>query len=96
MVPLGIPHSEFLSWSEDDQDKALAFQRAQLEICSTCGTREAEWEADRFAYVGEAVRCPGCEVLEMERDNVPENAKGVHLRLKKNLPDDLMEEEEDW
>lgn len=37
MVPLGIPHSEFLSWSEDDQDKALAWQAEQADQCPSCG-----------------------------------------------------------
>lgn len=86
-MPLGIPHSAFLSWSEDDQDAALAFMRAKTELCS-CGTRAAEWEADRFAYTGTIWRCPGCELLELERQNIPENAKGMHVGLERNLHQD--------
>lgn len=74
-VPLGIPHSKFLSWSPDDQDKALAYQRAKLEICNECGTREKEWEEDRDAYVADTRRCPGCERLETERDYVRQVAE---------------------
>jgi hypothetical protein len=31
-------------------------------------------------------QCPGCEILEQERDNVREGTKGVHFRL---LPREL-------
>lgn len=79
-MPLGIPHSVFLTWDEVDQDKALAYQREQATVC-VCGTRQAEWEADRFAYVAESRQCPGCELLEMERENVPDKAKGVRSFL---------------
>lgn len=82
-VPLGIPHSEFLSWSEEDQDKALAYQRAMRELCS-CGTREAEWEEDKFAYVSDHRQCPGCELIEMEKDNLPDGGKGYHIFLTRN------------
>lgn len=80
-MPLGIPHSAFLSWEEADQDKALAYRREQSTVCTGCGTRQAEWDADRFAYVGESHQCAGCEVLEQERENVPDKAKGVRVFL---------------
>lgn len=38
----------------------------------------------RFAFVGDTYRCPGCEVLEQERDNVPREAKGIHVYLTPN------------
>lgn len=76
-----MAHSVFLGWSDLDQDKALAYQRFADETCAGCGTRDDEWEADRFAFVGDQVRCAGCEVLEQERENIPEAAKGVHVRL---------------
>lgn len=79
VVPLGIPHSEFLAWDEDDQDKALAFRRAEREICSGCGTRRVEWEEDRFAYVGATHRCPGCEIIEQERRNLGEDQDGMKV-----------------
>lgn len=71
-MPLGLPHSRFLAWSEDDQAKALAYVRREREKCSRCGTRKAEWEKDRFAFVGNIEVCPGCEVLEQESGNIPE------------------------
>lgn len=80
-MPAGIPHSVFLSWDEDDQDKALAYRREQATVCTGCGTRRAEWEADRFAYVAQSHQCPGCEVLSQEQDNVPPKARGVHSYL---------------
>ena len=79
-VPLGLPHSEFLSWSDEDQDKALAFLRVRAETCA-CGTRREEWDNDRFAFVAESYTCPGCEVLEMEHDNIDKDRKGVKTYL---------------
>lgn len=80
-MPLGIPHSRFLSWDPDDQDKALAWRRYQSELCTGCGTHPDEWDENPDAYFGDFYTCPGCERLEAERDNVPEGAKGVHYRL---------------
>lgn len=75
----------FLQWSEADQDKALQFHREQnrysAEHCPDCGAEHARWEKDRFAYVAVQDQCPGCEVLEMERENTPDEAKGVKYRL---------------
>lgn len=59
----------------------------KAKVCQQCGTREEEWEEDRYAYISDMKRCPGCELLEMERDNVPtDNAKGVKVFLLKNFP----------
>lgn len=55
--------------------------RRQRQTCPDCGTRAGEWEADRLAYEGDAVRCRGCELLEQERDEIPREAKGVKVRL---------------
>ena len=80
--PNGIPHSRFLGWSEDDQDKALAWQRHVALACAGCGTREAEWEADPLAWMGDIVHCPGCAALEQERENIPpESPRGLRVRL---------------
>jgi hypothetical protein len=78
---LGIPHSRFLSWAEDDQDKALAYLRDRATVCGGCGTRAKEWDGDPFAFVAQATTCLGCEVIERERDNVHEQAKGVRIFL---------------
>ena len=79
-MPRGIPHSVFLGrvvrpgvdpqWTDEDQDKALAFEQEKARCCSGCGTRPEEWDpergGDRFAYVGARRYCPGCEVLHQE------------------------------
>jgi hypothetical protein len=79
-VPLGIPWSKFLEWDPVDQDLALDWVDAQREVC-VCGTRQAEWDADPMAYVGNIDQCPGCELIELERQNVPEGAKGIKVGL---------------
>ena len=81
VVPLGIPHSEFLAWADSDQDKALAWVAEQKKVCSGCGTRKTEWKRDKFAYVGQYEICPGCELIEMEKKNVPEDSMGVKVHL---------------
>lgn len=80
-VPLGIPHSRFLAWDEDDQDKALAYQAEMRTVCPSCGTREADWERDPDAYVGDLRFCEGCARQERELENKPDDAKGLHPRL---------------
>lgn len=84
----------FLSWSEDDQDKALAWLADEAAHCGTCRTRADEWDpargGDRYAYVVEPRRCAGCEALgqarrELQRDNEHEDQLlGVHLALVPN------------
>jgi hypothetical protein len=73
-VPKALPHSRFLAWPDDDQDKALAYERAMRSVCARCGTRPAEWEADSFAYVGQSYACPGCEIRVQEQQNLPDGA----------------------
>lgn len=85
-MPHGIPHSVFLSWDDDDQAKALAWERERSKVCSICGSRLEEWDescgGDRHAYVSESVRCPGCELLDIHREHLdPEESKGVRITL---------------
>ncbi len=68
----GIPHSRFLSWPEDDQDKAVAYARYKAESCPQCGTRDSEWDpaegGDRFAYRAVEHICAGCQTRgDLER-----------------------------
>lgn len=84
-VPLGIPHSRFLSWLPDDQDKALAYQRHVNETCTGCGTRRDEWERDPDAFIADVTICPGCERIEQENENGPAKKKGAKVGL---LPKD--------
>lgn len=79
-VPLGIPHSTFLAWPDDDQDKALLFKREQADYCQ-CGVQRSALAEDPSQFAAVWEQCPGCELLEMERDNVPEGMKGVTFRL---------------
>lgn len=59
----------------------MAWVRSRQTICS-CGTRMEDWKHDRFAYVGQQRQCPGCEVLEQEKENVPEQHRGhTHVYL---------------
>jgi hypothetical protein len=97
-APQGIPHSEFLSWSADDQDKALAWLADQSNRCPDCRTRPEEWDpaqgGSRTAYVADVTRCLGCEVLGQARrdlNQMPEEHLGVHLAL---TPNDDSDEQE--
>ncbi len=81
-APLGIPHSEFLAWDIDDQDKALAYTSEMRKVCGSCGTREQEWaDLDDPPYTWHTSRCPGCVVLEEGRKTVPDDAKNVRVGL---------------
>lgn len=86
-VPLGIPHSVFLSWDVDDQDKALAWRAEQSLRCS-CGTRPDEWDpkqgGSRVAYLAQTRQCLGCEELARGRRDAPEGELGVVIYLEKN------------
>ncbi|MET9318808.1 hypothetical protein ABZX75_01200 [Streptomyces sp. NPDC003038] len=86
----GIPHSHFSGagdgrWSALDRAKALAYLAYTQASCDGCGTRAAEWDegmgGDRFAYVPEPYRCPGCELIEMEREQVPDGAEGRGMKI---------------
>lgn len=53
-------------------------------VCRGCGTREAEWQENPDAYVGDIRYCPGCARLEAERDNMPDSPnerRGMTPRL---------------
>lgn len=98
-VPLGIPHSEFLAWSEDDQDKAIAWNTAKAQVCDLCGSREAEWidpETKRILdnppLVPNTIKCYGCAEIDVYRkatfqdEPVPE---GVRIVL---FPSEMIDE----
>jgi predicted Fe-S protein YdhL (DUF1289 family) len=85
-VPLGIPHSEFLSWTEDDQDKALAYHREMARMCKGCGTRQEEWDDDPDAYIGDLQYCEGCARLADERNNLSEAGSAVNGLRPRLLP----------
>ena len=80
-MPIGLPHSTFLSWSVEDQDKALAYQREMAKACVRCGTRQDEWDANPNAYLGDIYHCEGCARLAQEEKNAEDLAPGAHIRL---------------
>jgi len=84
-VPIGIPHSVFLGWSDDDQDKALAWVSAEAEKCSRCRTTAAEWDpkqgGSRTAYVADESRCLGCEVLDMAARDLGDEQDTLGMKL---------------
>lgn len=69
-----IRHSEFLTWSQSDRDKAIWWQIRQAETCRNCGTRPEEWDPDRggdyYAYEPVVDVCRGCEVKAPKQDSV--------------------------
>ncbi len=97
-VPLGIPHSEFLSWPADDQDKAMAYLAEQSQRCKGCGTRSADWDpkqgGSRTAFVADVSRCLGCEVLDMAKRDLAEEKDTLGIRLGL-IPNDEDDEEVD-
>ena len=90
--PLGIPHSRFLGWSEDDQQKALWWKARNRQVCTGCGTHPDDWNEDvggsRNAYGAEEITCPGCRVraaaeaqLQQERQQNPTAKYGSYVVL---------------
>lgn len=86
----GMPHSQFMGvgdgrWTALDRAKALAWLAYTRAVCSGCGTRADEWRlelgGDRFAYVTDSSTCPGCELLAMEREQVPDGPEGRGVKI---------------
>ncbi|WP_425834191.1 hypothetical protein [Streptomyces fractus] len=54
-------------------------------MCPECHTRLAEWDRERggdpHAYVTSTLRCPGCELIETERDHVPQGPSGYGVKI---------------
>lgn len=80
-----IPHSQFLSWSEPDRDKAIWHYIRERSRCSECGTRPEEWDetqgGHRHAWQPALRRCRGCELMQARRDSLQgENlGRGIHI-----------------
>ena len=64
----GIPHSEFLGWDEEDQEKAIVWLTEQRLKCPDCGTREDEWNpkmgGELAAYHVYTYQCMVCKSIE--------------------------------
>jgi hypothetical protein len=87
---MGIPHSEFLSWDEHDQEAAIEYELHAGERCPNCGTFPDEWLNDKGQphtvdpYIAHTVNCLGCETLSAARDEIPDKQRDhiyVFLRL---------------
>lgn len=80
-----IPHEEFASWSEEDQDLAIAYHLFQARFCGNCGTDSVKWEENKFAYEAEFYRCRGCEMRELKEQELQDQKSpsyGMKIVLK--------------
>lgn len=73
----GIAHSVFLTWSEDDQDKVLAWQAIQRAKCPGCGLPVHDTTQDEMAWDAEALRCFACKAKAVEAKRYKDNADGL-------------------
>ena len=78
-----IPHSQFLSWPEDDRAKALAFEQWEAMRCRRCGMHPMLWPEDSTdpPYTVDAHRCQGCREQEKFENSLPKGASKTGLRL---------------
>lgn len=80
-----IPRSQFLAWSEEDQDFALAAYFETQDKCPGCG---GPGEAMENANLAEIVskRCWKCVELATVRKDMPERDQGVvHLTVRRKV-----------
>ena len=76
----GIPHSQFESWSIDDQDKALEYYAWKHTICQKCGTDPSDWMGpdgipiEPPPYQAQTTRCMGCAALDESRASVDDKS----------------------
>ena len=72
-----------MTWDDEDQDKAIAWQVYEADKCPGCGTRSHE--ADDYT-VG-VIKCRVCERVELKRaelfDTRPGRKPGRHLILRR-------------
>jgi hypothetical protein len=72
-APLGIPHSKFLGWSDEDRSKAISYMQWKKKFCQRCGTDPSEWigpdgkTVEPPPYEPVTHVCYGCAALEEER-----------------------------
>jgi hypothetical protein len=87
----GIPHSEFLSWDERDQEAEIEYMLYDKSRCPGCGTFPEEWfgEDNRHLqpppYLPTTINCLGCETLADTRDQIPDKQQShIHVYLQPN------------
>lgn len=83
-----ISHSQFLSWSQDNRDKAIWWLVRQGETCPGCGTREEEWDPQHGggldAYTATVQLCHGCRELDTLRERLGDDAEaGAQVVLRR-------------
>lgn len=75
-----IPHSAFLTWSQDDRDKAIWTYLRERQTCPDCGTRPEEWDpdkgGDRAAYRAVVRTCRGCQERQSRLDTLADGQRG--------------------
>lgn len=107
-APRGIPHSVFLTWSEDDQDKAIGWTLDQRKKCGQCGSYPDDWmdpetkiphhPPPMFAH---SFTCMGCVTIEREAEEARKALKdspqlaGVRFYLDP-VPPVVEFDDEDW
>jgi len=71
-VEHGIPHSEFLTWSDEDRSKLMAYLLEESSRCSSCGTKPADWDEDQWAYEAVTIMCHGCAIKDAANEDAPD------------------------
>lgn len=80
----GIPRSEFLSWSESDQDAAVAYMLHKRKKCPHCGSDPTEWLYDNGEYRepppyrAASFLCGGCEAIEDKIKEIPDGERAKY------------------
>lgn len=82
-----VNHSAFLDWPEEDQDLAIAQHLRELDHCPRCHTSESKWQKNRFAYKPEVRRCRGCEMRQLQEDDL-QTQKGTAGMFVVMVPDE--------
>lgn len=83
-----IRHSEFLTWSQSDRDKAIWSLVRERSTCGGCHTRREEWNPKEgghlAAYAPVLELCHGCRAIEQERERHGDDGPpaGSHIVLK--------------
>ena len=88
-VEHAIPHSRFLSWPEEDQDKVIEYLIFEGRRCNRCGTFAEEWldpttkrPIDPPPYDIDSTRCLGCVELDRVQEYMgKDNHSGLYFHL---------------
>lgn len=104
--PIGLPHSQFLSWSEGDQDAALAWMLDKAEKCGRCGSYPGEWVDEKGRKVqpppmfARTHQCLGCVTIRATEDlilagNKQKMPAGMDVYLSREPPPERDDEEDE-